>query len=63
MLRFHGILCVVIVSLLAGCAATKQARDVDQTGFLGDIYPLLREGKEGEALLVYKPHKINKAAF
>ncbi len=63
MLRLQGILCVVILSLLAGCAATKQARDVEQTGFLGGIYPQLREGKEGEALLVYKPHIFSKAKF
>jgi hypothetical protein len=63
MSRLYGILCVVILGLLAGCAATKQARDVEQSGFLGDIYPLLREGKEGEALLVYKPEKINTARF
>jgi hypothetical protein len=63
MLRLHGILYVVILGLLAGCAATKQARDVDQSGFLGDIYPKLREGKEGEALLVYKPERINTARF
>ena len=54
---------VLIVGLLAGCDATKQARDVDQTGFLGDIYPKLRKGKEGEALLVYKPGKIDTARF
>ncbi|MDX1412154.1 MAG: DUF3313 domain-containing protein, partial [Nitrospirales bacterium] len=63
MLRFHGFLCVVILSLLVGCAATKQARDVERSGFLGDIYPKLRKGKEGEALLVYKPEKINTARF
>jgi len=61
--RLHGILVVVILGLLAGCAATKQARNVEQSGFLGDIYPQLREGKEGEALLVYKPHIINRAQF
>lgn len=63
MSRLHGIICVLILGLLAGCAATKQARDVDQSGFLGDIYPKLREGKEGEALLVYKPERINTARF
>ncbi|UCE64249.1 MAG: DUF3313 domain-containing protein [Nitrospirota bacterium] len=63
MLRIRAIICVVIIGFLAGCAATKQARDVDQTGFLGDIYPKLREGKEGEALLVYKPERINTARF
>lgn len=63
MSRLHGILGIVIVGLLVGCGSTKQARSVEQSGFLGDIYPLLREGKEGEALLVYKPEKIDKARF
>ena len=63
MLRIQAIICLLIISILAGCAATKQARDVDQTGFLGDIYPKLQKGKEGEALLVYKPYKPDKARF
>ena len=41
-------------TLLAGCAASQQARDVTESGFLGNDYALLREGKEGEALLVYR---------
>ena len=61
MMRFQGIICIFLLVLLGGCAATKQARDVEQSGFLGDIYPLLHEGKEGEALLVYKPEKIDHA--
>jgi hypothetical protein len=40
--------------LLAGCAASQQARDVQQSGFLGEGYELLRPGEEGEALLVYR---------
>jgi len=40
--------------LLAGCAASQQARDVEESGFLGQDYALLREGKEGEALRVYR---------
>jgi Protein of unknown function (DUF3313) len=35
-----------------GCAATRQARSVEPSGFLRD-YSQLRPGKEGEALLVY----------
>ena len=35
-----------------GCAPTTQARSVTTSGFLGD-YSNLREGKAGEALLVY----------
>ena len=59
MSRIQAIICFVVLGLLAGCGATKQARDVDQSGFLGDIYPKLREGKEGEALLVYKRGVVN----
>ena len=61
MMRLHGIMCIVFLVVLGGCAATKQARDVEQSGFLGDLYPLLHEGKEGEALLVYKPEHIDHA--
>lgn len=63
MVRLHITLIVLICWFIAGCAATKQARDVEQSGFLGDIYPKLRKGKEGEALLVYKPDKIDSARF
>ena len=61
MMRFQRMICIFLLVLLGGCAATKQARDVEQSGFLGDIYPLLREGKEGEALLVYRPEHIDPA--
>lgn len=37
---------------LSACTPIKQARDVDQSGFLGD-YSTLRDGKEGEALKIY----------
>lgn len=50
--RSMMVCCVVL--LLAGCAATKQARSVETYGFLGDLYPLLHEGAEGEALLIYR---------
>jgi predicted small secreted protein len=45
---------VATATLLAGCAASQQARDVQQSGFLGQDYELLRPGEEGEALLVYR---------
>ena len=61
MMRLQGIICMMFLVVLGGCAATKQAREVEQSGFLGDIYPLLHEGKEGEALLVYKPEHIDHA--
>jgi len=37
---------------VTGCSASHQARSVKPSGFLSD-YSQLREGKEGEALLVY----------
>jgi len=37
---------------MSACTPIKQARDVDQTSFLGD-YSVLQEGKDGEALKIY----------
>lgn len=56
---------------LAGCAETKQpwrsapmGKEVAGSGFLGGLYPMQREGGEGEALLVYRNPKIeDKAVF
>jgi len=42
------------ILLLWGCAPTKQARSVETSGFLGDLYPVMQKGGEGEALLVYR---------
>jgi hypothetical protein len=44
---------IATATLLAGCAASQQARNVEESGFLGEDYALLREGEEGEALLTY----------
>ncbi len=44
--------------LFCGCAPTKQARSVETSGFLGDLYPLMHKGSEGEALLVYKNPRV-----
>lgn len=38
---------------ITGCAKTEQARKGETSGFIGD-YSMLRPGKEGEALLIYK---------
>ncbi len=38
---------------LTACGTTRQARDVKQSGFLGD-YSILKPGPEGGALLVYQ---------
>jgi Protein of unknown function (DUF3313). len=58
MLFLTRILVLVIVASLVGCAATKQARSVEQSGFLGDLYPLMHKGGDGEALLIYKNPKV-----
>lgn len=52
--------------LLAGCAGTKQARTVEPSGFLQDLYGQMREGKGDEALLVYRNPQVDwpeKAAY
>ena len=52
--RCISLFAVVVMLTFVGCSASKQARVVHQySGFLGDLYPLMQEGKEGEALLVY----------
>lgn len=49
---------LVMVALSIGCASTKQARSMEQSGFLGDLRPLMQKGKDGEALLVYKNPRV-----
>ncbi|MGE3977915.1 MAG: DUF3313 domain-containing protein [Nitrospira sp.] len=52
------IVLLVMIALLVGCKSTKQARSMEQAGFLGDLAPLMQKGKEGEALLVYKNPRV-----
>jgi len=49
---------LLLVVALTGCASTKQARSVETVGFLKDLYPLMHDGKDLEALLVYRNPKI-----
>lgn len=58
MVRLSRVLLLVMVVLLAGCASTKQARSMEKSGFLGDVYPLMHKGEEGEALLLYKNPRV-----
>ena len=55
-MHLNTIFCTLVaITLLSGCAQTKQARNVDTkelTGFLGD-YSSLREGADDQALLRY----------
>lgn len=51
------------VMLMAACAGTQQARDVQTSGFLGSDYELLHQGQEGEALLVYRKPDVDWKAY
>jgi uncharacterized protein DUF3313 len=53
-MRVSKALALCCALLLVSCAPTKQARSVEPSGFLGDLYPLMHKGAEGEALLWYK---------
>ncbi len=48
--------------LLLACSTTKQARNVEPSGFLGD-YSKLQEGGKDEALLVYRNPQANISRF
>jgi hypothetical protein len=50
--------------ILGGCAQTKQARSVEESGYLGsDIYQKLQDGKEGQALKVYRNEQVDIASY
>ena len=49
MVAWSRLALLIMVALLVGCASTKQARSMEKSGFLGDLYPLMQKGKEGEA--------------
>ena len=51
------------LALVQGCAPTKQARDAGASGFLGTDYARLKEGGEGQALLVYTASDANWARY
>jgi hypothetical protein len=50
--NFIGILGLGLMLGVSACTPIKQARNVEESGFLGD-YSALREGQNGEALKVY----------
>ncbi len=62
MLRCKGLLLILIVFYLGGCAATQQTRTAEKSGFLSD-YSMLRKGGEGEAQLVYINPKAKFLAY
>lgn len=46
--------CLATILILGGCESTHQAKDVQPSGFLGDVNLKLHKGHDGEALLLYK---------
>lgn len=59
----NTLLLVCVVGSLGGCGATREARSVEQSGFLGDVYSQMHEGKDDEALLVYRNEKADWKSY
>lgn len=62
----------VAIITLAGCSTTSQPDrntplgedNLNGSGFLSDVYPLMKEGKDGEALRLYRnPKYASTASF
>lgn len=53
-LLMNGLLVLLLLGWLSGCGATRQARSVEESGFLGDADSQMREGKSDEALRIYR---------
>lgn len=56
------LLVLSLLTALVACAPTQQVRTVEPSGFLGD-YSMLREGGEGEPLLIYRNPHASLAAY
>ena len=54
----NRVLVLLLAAACVACAPTKQARSVERSGFLGDLYPLMKKGGDGEALLIYKSSRV-----
>jgi len=52
-----------VLATVTGCAVTQQARDVSQSGFLGEDYSLLQPGQDEEALLIYRNPSADWASY
>lgn len=63
MKSLNGIIMLTMVAFLAGCAGTQQMKETVKTGFLGKDYAKLREGGEGESLMVYKNPNAKWASY
>jgi hypothetical protein len=54
---------VFLVGELSGRGATREARLVEKSGFLDDVYSRMHEGKDDEALLVYRNEKADLKSY
>ncbi len=52
------VLFLMLTVPVLGCGATKQARSVEKSGFLKDLYPRMHDGGKYEALLVYRNPRL-----
>ena len=53
----------IISSHVLGCAQTKQAKKVKPAGFLEDYYAVLQEGKDDEALFIYRNSEVDFSVY
>ncbi len=58
-----GTILISLAVFFVGCAPTYQARKVETSGFLGEDYSMLQEGKKGEAQLIYINPDADFAAY
>jgi len=63
MKRLSALLLAAAAVFLGGCATGRQARSVQPSGFLGDNKSLLKPGKEGEELLVYRKPDVDWSSY
>ncbi len=59
----NGVLFFVLLALLSGCGATRQARSVEESGFLSGTYSMMRERKSDEALRIYRNEKADWKSY
>jgi hypothetical protein len=59
----NGLLALLLLVWLSGCGATRQARSVEESGFLSGAYSMMREGKSDEALRIYRNPKADWKSY
>lgn len=69
-MRHTRIAAAAVFLVVTGCAgnnpvgeSTTQVREVQPAGFLGETYALLREGRKGEATLVYWNENVDFSSY